>query len=146
MDDDLFREAPKSAAAAARDAERNVRMNRADLRRMTGGIALGVVATGYGLISRQTLTVLVGAVPVAIMTIGVVMFRRQQTRIDDSAARGAVDALMALSTLAGLAILIASIIGHAPAPAVVGGVLTVLCAAVWYAVTRFRRATLPDRR
>lgn len=138
MNEDQYREAQQTAAAAAREAQLNVHANRLNLRVMTFGVIIAVAALVYGLVTGQSPVIVAGSLLVVVTVIGTAFHYRQQTRIHDPLAAGAIHLIFTLSTACALAVLIWSIADHRPAGIVIGAILTALCLLGWHATTRLR--------
>lgn len=138
-----------SAAAAARDAARNVKINRDTLRTNYFITLLGVVAVIVDLaVERQiTIITLAAAGLTAVGVIGIVILKRQQTRIDDQLANPMLYVIFGVVALTPIAMGIVAAIAREWVLVAISAVTLAMVLWAWYALAQTNRHTPPtDRR
>lgn len=139
MDDDYL----ESAAEAAREAEANVRASQVAIRSCYLGIAAGLLGVVGSLVVHESkIVALVGGTCVfAIGVIGVVVLKRQQTRVEDRLAMPAVHLVYGIAVAVATVSLALALVARQWWWAGVSAALLVMVAGAWYLWAQLNRHT-----
>lgn len=139
-------QATAAAAQAALEAELSVRRNRTDLRVYWMTCLVGLLVAVSGLLTSDWIAVVGGMSVTVIGASGVLIARREQTRVVDPLADRVVHLIFTLNVAAFLSMLIYGIVAGAVFFTVFGGVCTAVVGLGWYVSKRLTRSRSVDER
>lgn len=141
MDDDY----QENAAAAVREAAARVRINRSALRTNYLVTLVGVAAVIVDLAVEHKVTIvtLAGVCLTAVGVGGIVVLKRQQTRVDDRMANPVIYLIFAVVALVPFVMGIISLVARQWVGVGISVVLLAIVLGAWYSVTQLNRHTRP---